>query len=141
MNIFKRFYNWLLVLDDPKPATPVGPNNPPNKPKPKVIDIKVWVNLENSLYTIQQFACDGYRIPNIDRPYEATNYLDKWLIARHIGDGYNIKPCEFLEACLDTKTSSSMMYCGYEIKVTIMNSPQTYTNTKPNQPRPVSKFD
>lgn len=116
-----KLFDWLLgKTPESKPVEDI-------ELQPKVIDIKVWVDLNAGLYSIKKFGCDGYVIPNVRSPFDVCRYVDRWLISRHIGDGYNLKATEFIRSCVETKTTSSKMYYGYEIKVTIMNDPQTHT--------------
>lgn len=129
-SILDKINLWLLGgiksngFEEVKPKPKINPviTQPYSSVNGRNVEILVRVNLNQSYYKVSEFAFDGWSIPNIDSPYHATNYLNEWLIARNIGDGFNNKPRAFLEACINTKTSSSMYYCGYMLDVKIINA-------------------
>lgn len=118
-----------LVKNNQLP-TQVGKNNGKKEKPKKVINIIVDVDLQNKYHTINGFVFDGYIIPNVNSPYYATQYMRDWMRARNIGDGrYNFAATEFMESCINTKTSATKMYYGYEINIKIAQGEQTLTNT------------
>lgn len=121
---------WMFGIESKKNRKPKVSKPTVVKPRDKLLEIKVVVDLSKSSHsTIKQFVFDGYLIPNIDSPLSASFYMKDWFMSRHIGDGYNHEARNFLEACLKTKTSSTLYYCGYEIVVTIMNDDQTQSRS------------
>lgn len=122
--IIKLLHKIINILGNSKNKE--TPNEIP-KVSVKTLKIHVSVDLYNKFNVIEKCIIDGYLIPHIHSPYDASSYVRKWFCARNIGDGYVHAVRAFVEAYIETKTSASMQYRNIEIVVEILEGDQTNT--------------